>query len=124
MPKKIKFVVGELELKAELADTETAVAIYDRLPLEAIINRWGDEFYFKVPVEKMHDQTATMKVDIGDIGYWPEGRALAIFFGPTPLSKGEEPAPIDRVNVVGRVLGDAKKLKKVGDEKKIRVEKL
>ena len=69
------------------------------------------------------DETATTKVKIGDIGYWPPGNALAIFFGPTPISRGEYPVPASDVNLIGKILGDASLLRQAKGSGKIRIEK-
>lgn len=103
---EIRIKVGGAELDAELFDTETARAVFDALPLETAFNTWGDEFYFEVPVKRPLDDTATTKVKVGDIGYWPPGSALAIFFGPTPMSTGDEPVPASEVNLVGIIKGE------------------
>jgi uncharacterized protein len=123
MVNKIIVKVGELKLKAELYDTECAKALFKSLPIESKINTWGDEFYFSTKVKKDLDNTASRVVQIGDIGYWPPDNALCIFFGPTPASNGPDPVPASEVNIVGRITDDARELKKVITEKKIRVEK-
>ena len=69
------------------------------------------------------DETATKEVKAGDIGYWPPGNALAIFFGPTPLSSGTDPVPASEVNLVGRIKDDAALLRKAKGAVKIRIEK-
>jgi uncharacterized protein len=120
---KIRITVKDVTLDAELFETKTARAVADVLPIEAITEEWGDEFYFEIPVEMPLDETATTKVKVGDIGYWPPGNALAIFFGPTPISKGFEPVPASDVNIVGKIIGDATILKKVKGAGKIRIEK-
>lgn len=120
---KISITVGNVTLEAELFETESGKKIYDALPIESEINVWGDEFYFRVPLSLSPDDTYTKDVNVGDIGYWPPGRALAIFFGPTPLSKSDKPVPASEVNIVGRVLGDAKILKSVKGEKRIRIDR-
>jgi uncharacterized protein len=107
MSTNVKIRIGAASLRAELFDTQCAKQVIERLPIEAVPNEWGDEFYFEIPVETSLDETATTKIKAGDIGYWPPGKALAIFFGPTPLSKGSDPVPASPVNVVGRILGDA-----------------
>ncbi|MDA8087339.1 MAG: cyclophilin-like fold protein [Nitrospiraceae bacterium] len=84
---RIKIKAGGVELEARLLDNETARAVYDLLPIEGYNNVWGDEFYFEIPLYQPLDDSATMDVEVGDIGYWPPGKAVAIFFGPTPLSK-------------------------------------
>lgn len=120
---KIKIIIKNITLDAELFDTKTARAIANALPIETSPEEWGDEFYFEIPVEMPLDETATARVKVGDIGYWPPGNALAIFFGPTPISRGSEPVPASDVNLVGRILGDATILKKAKGAGKIRIEK-
>jgi hypothetical protein len=123
MPVKIKISVNDAVLDAQLFDTVTAQNIVNTLPVETEPNEWGDEFYFEIPTRMPLDETATTKVSIGDIGYWPPGSALAIFFGPTPLSAGIDPVPASAVNLVGRITGDIAVLKKAKGAKKIRIER-
>jgi uncharacterized protein len=119
----LRIRVGDITVKAELFDTPCARAIAQVLPIETRPNEWGDEFYFEIPVRMELDETATARVKAGDIGYWPPGRALAIFFGPTPMSSGPEPVPASEVNLVGRLIDDAALLKKAKGSKRIRIEK-
>ncbi|NJD55992.1 MAG: hypothetical protein FIA94_06255 [Nitrospirae bacterium] len=122
MPFAIRITAGRVSMAAELFDTACARKIAAHLPVETVPNEWGDEFYFEIPVIMPHDQTATVNVNIGDIGYWPPGRALAIFFGPTPLSTGPEPVPASEVNIVGRITGDAGMLRTAKGTGVIRIE--
>lgn len=122
MAREILIKVGKVSLKAELFETPTAKALLESLPIESEINTWGDEFYFKTPVKSELDDTATLILKVGDIGFWPPDDALCIFFGPTPASSGSEPVPASEVNIVGKVLGDARMLKKAKSEKRIRLE--
>lgn len=112
MSLNIKIQIGNTSLRAELFDTQCAGQVIDKLPIEAVPHEWGDEFYFEIPVSAQLDQTATTKVQVGDIGFWPPGNALAIFFGPTPMSKDSDPVPAGAVNLVGKILGDAAMLKR------------
>jgi len=123
MPTEIIITLKGITIHAELLDTPCAKAIANVLPVEARPNEWGDEFYFTIPVEMPLDETATKKVKVGDIGYWPPGNALAIFFGPTPLSSGTDPVPASEVNLVGRITNDAALLRKAKGAVKIRIEK-
>jgi hypothetical protein len=116
---KIRITAGAVVLEAELADTACAKAIAEQLPITARPNVWGDEFYFTVDVDMPLDDTATTSVKVGDIGYWPPGNALAIFFGPTPMSTGPDPVPASEVNVVGRIIGDATELRKAKGARQI-----
>jgi uncharacterized protein len=119
----INISVGGLTLNAELFDTDCAKAIVKKLPIQTMPNEWGDEFYFEVPVKASLDKTATTRVKVGDIGYWPPGRALAIFFGPTPMSSGPDPVPASEVNIVGRITADATLLRKAKGKGEIRIER-
>jgi hypothetical protein len=123
MTTKIKITVGPVAVEGELFDTDCAKAIAESLPIERKPNVWGDEFYFTVPVEMPLDGTATTKVKVGDIGYWPPGSALAIFFGPTPMSNGPDPVPASEVNLVGRISGDAAVLRKAKGGHVLTIEK-
>ncbi len=123
MPTPIMIKAGPVILEGELFDSLTARAIFDVLPIETPFNVWGDEFYFEIPVDMPLDETATTEVKAGDIGYWPPGRAIAIFFGPTPLSTGPEPVPASEVNIVGRIKGDARELIEAKSEERIIIQK-
>ena len=123
-PRRIRIIVGPLKLEAELRSNKTAEAIYTALPIEAPLNTWGEEIYFKVAGVKDYRETATTKVQVGDVAFWGVGEVLAIFFGRTPMSLGQDPVPADRVNIIGKVLGDATQLRQVMDIGKVRVEKV
>lgn len=123
---KIKIVTeatGEVEAEIiEERNPRTAEAVMNALPIESKASRWGDEVYFETPVKLGKENSQTV-VDVGDIAYWPPGNALCIFFGPTPVSKGNEPRAHSPVNVVGKIVGDPSIFKKVKSGDKIRVVK-
>ncbi|MCX8191217.1 MAG: cyclophilin-like fold protein, partial [Nitrososphaerales archaeon] len=108
-------VDGELD---ESKNPITTRAIVNALPIESRANRWGDEIYFSTPVN-VGEENAQEEVRVGDIAYWPPGKALCIFFGPTPVSRGSEPRAASPVNVIGRVKGDLTLLKKVKNRSKV-----
>ena len=118
MKRKIKISVGKLELEAWLNDTKTAAKVFEALPITSTINTWGDEIYFTIPVEA-GSENAQELVSLGDIAYWPPGKALCVFFGKTPISKNDEIRPASPVNIIGKVEGDLKLLKKVKDGEEI-----
>ncbi len=121
MSQKINIIVDDVELQGELGDTDCAEKIENILPIESDFQTWGDEFYFPIGLKMDLDETAQREVEVGTIGYWPNGEALAIFFGPTPASTGEKPAAASEVNVVGKVK-NAKRLKDVKEADEISVE--
>ncbi|MDO8355027.1 MAG: cyclophilin-like fold protein [Nitrospirota bacterium] len=123
-PNKIRITVGSVRLDAELKSTKTALEVYGALPVESPVNTWGEEFYFKLAGVKDHRETATNQVKVGDVAFWGAGQVLAIFFGRTPMSMGQDPVPADRVNVIGRIVGDASVLRNVMDQPNIRIEKI
>src|SRR5215470_18304505 len=123
-PNKIRITVGSVQLNAELKSTKTAREVYAVLPVESSVNTWGEEFYFKLAGVKDHRETATNQVKVGDVAFWGAGQILAIFFGRTPMSMGPDPVPADRVNVIGRIVGDATVLRRAMESPTIRVERV
>lgn len=120
----IKIKVQKLEVEAELNDSATAKLIQEKLPITSEVNTWGDEIYFTIPVKTdLEDKFARDVVEMGDLGYWPKGSAFCIFFGPTPVSQGDEIRPASAVNVIGRVLTDPRVFKKVASGEKIELVK-
>ncbi len=112
--RKVKITMGEVVLEAELLNTPTADRIYAALPIQGSANTWGDEVYFSTPVSADQEPEARDVMEPGDIAYWPPGSAIAIAFGPTPASRGDELRLASPCNVWGRALGDVKQLSAVG----------
>jgi hypothetical protein len=124
MGRKIIIEAGKITSEAVLAETEAASAIWDALPIESTSNTWGEEVYFSTPITLSLDETAKEVVDMGDLGYWPTGKALCIFFGPTPISKRDEIRPASAVNIVGKIVGDPKIFKKISSGTKVSIKKI
>ena len=119
---KIKIAIGHLALEAELNDSLTAKKVIEALPIKAPFNTWGDEIYFNIPVDAELDESAQEEVEVGDLGYWPTGRAFCIFFGPTPASTEGKIIPASAVYIIGRVKGDATRLREVMRGKEVTLE--
>ena len=114
------FQFDGLSVEARFNDTGTAEVIYDSLPMESKVNRWGDEIYFEIPA-KLGPEKATLELKVGDIGYWPQGACLCLFFGKTPASIDERPMPASEVNLVGTFSATPEVLRKVNAGAEVRV---
>jgi hypothetical protein len=121
---RIRFNFEGLTLDAELLNTPTARAITAVLPITAEALTWGEEVYFDVPVRVKREADARAVVIPGEIAYWPEGPAIALGFGRTPISKGDECRLASPCNIFAKALGDVKALGKVRPDTKITVTKL
>lgn len=120
MAGKIKIESGDVSVEATLNDTVTAREVMEALPIEGSAQTWGDEVYFEIPVST-EPENAQETVEMGDLGYWPPGSALCIFFGPTPMSSGDEIRPASPVNVFGKIDGDPTVFKSVSNGDKVTV---
>jgi hypothetical protein len=118
----IRICIGPLTMQADLYDTPTAQKIAAALPISASFNTWGDEIYFPIPVTSELEENAREVVELGDLGYWPPGKAFCIFFGPTPMSRSGEIRPASAVNIVGKVRGDTAQFKQVMRERQVLLE--
>jgi hypothetical protein len=118
---RIRFDFGTLALEAEFLDTPTARAIAAALPLTGSALTWGEEVYFEVPVKLKREAGARAVVTLGEIAYWPEGHCIALGFGRTPISQGEETRLAAPCNVFARALSDVKALTRVKPGTRIEV---
>jgi hypothetical protein len=118
---KIKISVENVSLEAEMLDTPTASKILEALPFEGSANIWGDEIYFNIPLNLEQEPDARADVEVGDLAYWPAGPAFCIFFGPTPVSTGDQPRAYSPVNVFGRVSGDTGQFRTVSNGAVIKI---
>src|SRR4051812_33336399 len=110
---RVRFDFGTLTLDAELLDTPTARAVASALPITASVMTWGEEVYFEVPVRAAREPEARAVMTPGEIAYWSEGRCIAIGFGRTPISQGDETRLAAPCNVFAQALGDVRVLAKV-----------
>jgi len=120
----ILITAANISLEADLNSSPTARQVWDALPIEGRANTWGDEIYFEIPVSAAQALDARADVAVGELGYWPVGRAFCIFFGPTPVSIGAEPRAYSPVNILGRVLGDATRFRAVQDGDAVAIERV
>lgn len=122
--KKIKISCGTTELRAELMDTPTANAIYESLPITSAAQTWGEEVYFQTPVSVSREANAKDVINAGELAFWVEGNCIAIGFGKTPISQGNEIRLAAKTNIWAMALDDVKCLASVRAGEKITVEAL
>ena len=119
---KLEFEGGQELLVALRGDaTETVRELLACSPFNASAVRWGDEVYFETPASCPLESDARDEMSVGDVAYWPDGRALAIFFGRTPVSIGDEPRAYSPCNIVGTVEAGLDRLGSVRTGEKVAV---
>ncbi len=119
----IRMTIGPVALEADLFDTPTAEAVWKALPFASRANTWGEEVYFSTPVKVKLEADARDVVAPGELAFWVEGDSIAIGFGRTPASRGDEIRLAARTNIWGRVRGDVKRLEPVSPGDSVKVEK-
>lgn len=124
MKNQIIITAGSVSLKATLSQNKTAQAIFQALPIDGSVKRWGDEIYFSIPVIIDEAEDARQEMQVGELAYWPVGTAFCIFFGRTPVSKDNEPRAYSKVNPFGKIDGDATQFRKVEDNERIKITKV
>ncbi len=122
MNRQIRIRAGDVELLGGLYQNEMADNIWSSLPLEGKVRTWGDEIYFPAGVEEGAGEKRA-EVKVGELGYWDQGGAFCLFFGPTPSSRGSEPRAASPVVVFGKVKEGLEDLKNLSGGEEIRVER-
>lgn len=122
--RKLRMTIGGVEITAELLATPTAEAIYEKLPFSSTARTWGEEVYFDTPVRAANEADARAVVEAGELAFWLAGNAIAIGFGPTPVSEGDEIRLAAPCNIWGRAVEDVRLLAAVKDGEPITVERL
>jgi hypothetical protein len=119
---KIKIVIGNSVLKAELFNNNTAKEIHNALPLKGKATLWGKKVYFPISLDIEMEDDAREELEVGELAYWQPGKMFCIFYGRTPISTNHKPRAASEVNVFGRITGDISPLYAVKSHETIIVE--
>ena len=122
--RRLRMTIGAVVLTAEVFDTPTGDAIWASLPFSAAAQTWGEEVYFSTPVTLAREAEAKDVVEPGELAFWVEGSSIAIGFGRTPISRGDEIRLAARTNIWGRAVEDVKALAAVAEGDAITLEAL
>jgi len=121
----VEFMGGQkVHVALRQPSTPTVRHLATKVPFHSSAHRWGDEVYFEAPFHSDLESDARQDMDIGDVAFWPDGDAIAMFFGPTPVSKGLKPRAYSPCNVIGRIEGDSSVLRGVREGAAVVVRKL
>jgi hypothetical protein len=122
MSNRIAIAIRNQRFAAQLNDSPAAKQLLEALPLKLHMSRWGDEYYGDCGLQIDLDDSAREFVEIGEIAYWPPGKALCFFFGPTPASTDARPRAASAVQPVGRFGGSVDALKSFGSSIEAEIE--
>jgi hypothetical protein len=104
---------GSITIQLRPEPTPTIEALLTAVPFSSVANTWGDEVYFNAPFHVERERDARAEMEIGDVAFWPDGNAIAIFFGRTPASVDDKPRAYSPCNLIGILEGDISDLKRV-----------
>ncbi|KJU84040.1 hypothetical protein MBAV_003770 [Candidatus Magnetobacterium bavaricum] len=121
MSDRILLSTGEVKLRAELNDSATAATFRALLPMEVRLSRWGEEYYGDCGINVDIAEDAKEVMEVGELAVWPVGNALCIFFGPTPVSTGDEPRAASKVNPIGKLTDSHEPLKKLASSISVKI---
>ena len=122
--KKIKISFLSIFISVDLHNTETANIIWEVCPIKSNVNIWGDEIYFDIKINTVKDETAKDIINKGEIAFWVEGSSIAIGFGPTPISQGNEIRLVTHANIIGESNDDLSLLSMVNPGEIVIVERI
>lgn len=121
--KKIILKFKDKELILNLRDTPTAKLIYDALPFTSKVKKWGEEIYFETPVDAELEENSRAVVEFGEIAFWNGGSAIAIGYGKTPVSNGNEIRLISPCNIWADSVFDKSYIAQIKENEIVEIEK-
>lgn len=102
----------------ELDDSDSPKTVnefVEKLPFTVDLNVWGDEIYSSKSPITQPEENAKSPVELNDVAYWPTGKAICLFYGPTPIGEPGEITPASPVNIIGKVISPEKSILEMAD---------
>lgn len=124
MPERITVRGRQAAITIELNDSDTAATLLEQMPFDARAQIWGDEIYFSSPIEADNAPGDEATVAVGDVAYWPPGKAICLFFGRTPISTDDRPVAANPVTVIGQITDGLDDCRKIGSGEILALERL
>ena len=100
-------------IELELDDSSSPITVksfLDCLPFTVGTNLWGDEIYTDESPIIVSEENAKPLVELFDVAFWPTGKAICLFYGPTPIGNKNEIKPYSPVNIIGKILHPDKQI--------------
>ena len=121
MKNYVQLEIDDSKINLEIDDKfspNTVDSFLKSLPFDVDLNVWGEEIYSSSSPVIVSEENARSPVALNDVAYWPTGKAICLFYGPTPIGEPGEIIPASPVNVIGKIISPDKSVLNIADGKR------